>query len=104
MQIYIITGIVLTLMMIVLKPILQLLSMPLNIITFGLASFLVNAIILFLLTVFVGQVTVEPFTLPGIAFLGFAIPAIALNKWFAYLVASVVLSGVYSLLTWVTTE
>lgn len=104
LQMYIVTGIILSLMMLVLKPVLQLLSMPLNLITFGLASFLVNAIILFLLTVFVSQVSVEPFSLPGISFAGFAIPAIGLNKWFAYLVASVVLSGVYSLLTWVATD
>lgn len=104
LQIYIITGIVLALMMLILKPILNLLSMPLNLITFGFASFLVNAIILFLLTVFIAQVNVEPFTLPGIYFAGFSIPPIGLNKWFAYLVASIVLSGVYSILTWVTTE
>lgn len=103
-QTYIVTGIILTIMMLLLKPILKLLSMPLNLITFGLASFLINAVILFLLTVFVPQVTISPFTLPGISFLGFVIPPIGLNKWFAYIIASVVLSGVYSLLTWLTTE
>lgn len=91
-------------MMLILKPILDLLSMPLNLLTFGLVSFLVNAVILFFLTVFVAQVSVLPFTLPGISFVGFAIPPIALNKWFAYLVASMVLSGVYSFLTWVGTD
>lgn len=104
LQIYIITGIILSFMMVILKPVLNLISMPLNIITFGFASFLVNVVILFLLTVFVAQVSVEPFTLPGISFAGFAIPPIGLNKWFAYLVASLVLSAVYSILTWVTTD
>lgn len=103
-QTYIVTGIILSLMMLILKPVLQFLSMPLNLITFGLTSFLVNALILFLLTAFVAQVTVEAFSLPGISFVGFAIPPIGLNKWFAYLVASIVLSGVYSLITWITTE
>jgi len=101
-QTYIVTGIILSLMMLILKPVLQFLSMPLNLITFGLTSFLVNAIILFLLTALAPQVTIQAFSLPGITFLGFAIPAIALNKWFAYLVASIVLSGVYSLLIWIT--
>lgn len=104
LQIYIITGIILSLMMLILKPILEFVSMPLNAITFGLASFLVNVIILFLLTVFVGQVKVEPFSLPGISLAGFAIPAIGLNRWFAYGVASFVLSGVYSILTWIVSE
>ena len=104
LQVYIVTGIILSLMMLLLKPIIQFLSIPLNMITFGLFSFLINAIILFLLTVFVAQVTVEPFMLPGISFLGFAIPSIGLNKWFAYLVASFVISGVYSLLIWMQSE
>lgn len=104
LQAYIITGIILSLMMLILKPVLELLSMPLNIITFGLASFLVNVVILFLLTVFVSFVSVNAFTLPGISLFGFVIPPIGLNKWFAYIACSFVLSGVYSLLTWVTTE
>lgn len=103
-QTYIVTGIILSIMMLTLKPVLQLISMPLNLITFGLISFVINAIILFLLTAFVAQVSIEPFSLPGLSFLGFAIPSIPLNKWFAYLVASIVLSGVYSLLTWITTD
>ncbi len=103
-QVYILTGIILSFMMLLLKPVLHFLSMPLNVITFGLVSYLVNVIILFLLTVFVAQVSVTAFSLPGLSFAGFAIPSIGLNKWFAYLVASLVLSGVYSLLTWIATE
>lgn len=101
---YIIAGIMLSLMMLILKPILKFISIPINIITFGFFSFFLNTIILFLLTVFVSTVTVDPFTLPGIAFFGFAIPAIALNKWFAYIACSVVISGVYSILAWITAE
>jgi len=104
LQVYIVTGVILSLMMLLLKPILQFLSIPFNIVTFGLFSFLINTIILFLLTIFVSQVTVSPFTLPSISFFGFVIPAIGLNKWFAYLVASTVLSGVYSILTWLVNE
>lgn len=104
LQVYIMTGIILSLMMLILKPILHIVSMPLNLITFGLASFLVNTLILFLLAIFVPQVVVNPFTLPGISFFGFTIPAIRLNQWFAYLVASIVLSSVYSILTWLTSE
>lgn len=101
---YVIAGVALTIMMFVLKPILTILSFPFNAITFGLFSLVVNALILFLLTIFVPQITVMPFVLPKITFLGFVIPAIALNKWFAFVVASVTISGVYSLLTWITSE
>ena len=101
LQIYLVTGLILSLMMLILKPILQFLSMPLNLITFGFASFLVNAIILFLLTVFVAQVQVNGFVFPGLSFMGFATPSVPLNRWFAYIVASIVLSGVYSFLTWI---
>lgn len=101
---YIIGGIILSLMMFLLKPILSILSFPLNMITFGFFSIVVNGIILFLLTIFVPQINVYPFTIPAVSFFGFATPAIDLNKWFAFLVASLVVSGVYSLLTWLTTD
>lgn len=101
---YIIAGIALTIMMFVLKPILTILSFPFNAITFGFFSVIVNAIILFLLTIFIPQITISPFITSRIVLLGFVVPAIALNKWFAFLVASLTISGVYSLLTWVTTE
>lgn len=101
---YIIAGVSLTIMMFLLKPILQVLSFPFNAVTFGFFSFVVNAIILFLLTIFVSQITVNPFITSQITFIGFVIPAIALNKWFAFLVASLTISGVYSLLTWITSE
>ncbi len=104
LQAFVIAGIALTIMMFVLKPILTILSFPFNAITFGFFSIIVNAIILFLLTIFIPQITVNPFITSKIIFLGFIIPAIALNKWFAFVVASVTISGVYSLLTWVTTE
>lgn len=101
---YIIAGVSLTIMMFVLKPILTILSFPFNAITFGLFSIIVNAIILFLLTIFVSQITINPFITSPIVFLGFVVPALALNKWFAFVVASLAISGVYSLLTWVTTD
>lgn len=101
---YIIAGVSLTIMVFVLKPILSVLSFPFNAITFGLFSLVVNAFILFLLTIFVPQIQVNPFITARLSLLGFVIPAIALNKWFAFLVASMAISGVYSLLTWVTNE
>lgn len=103
-QAYAIAGVSLTIMMFVLKPVLTVLSFPFNAITFGFFSFIVNTIILFLLTIFIPQISVNPFITSKIVFLGFVIPAIALNKWFAFLVASVTISGVYSLLTWITSE
>lgn len=101
---YLTAGFLLSLMMLLLKPILQLISFPINAITFGFFSFVVNSIILFLLTVFDPNIHVFAFTLPSLSFLGFVTPAIGLNTWFALLVASLAVSGVYSLLTWLTTE
>lgn len=101
---YIIGGVILALMMLILRPILSILSFPINMITFGLFSFVVNAIILFLLTIFVPTIKVYPFTIPHFFFLGFSTPAIGLNKWFAFGVASVVISSVYSLISWLTTK
>lgn len=101
---YVIGGIVLSLMMLLLKPILSILSFPLNMITFGFFSIVVNGIILFLLTIFVPQIAVHPFAIPHLSLFGFSTPMIALNKWLAFLVASLVISGVYSLVSWLSAE
>lgn len=101
---YLTAGLLLSLMMLLLKPILQIISFPINALTFGFFSFIVNSIILFLLTVFDPQIHVSAFTLPSLSFLGFITPATPLNTWFALVVASLAVSGVYSLLTWLTVE
>lgn len=97
---YVLGGVVLSLMFLIIKPILNILTLPLNFITLGTFSFFINVIILYLLTVFVPSITVGPFIYSGLKFLGFIVPKIYVNTFFSYMAASLVLSGVLTFLAW----
>lgn len=97
---YIIGAVILALMFRVLKPILSIITFPLNFLTMGLFSFLINTIILYLLTVFVPNISIRAFVFNGVSFAGFVIPKFYLNTFFAFVVASIILSLIVGFLTW----
>lgn len=98
---YILGGFVLTVMSLLIKPILNLFALPLTIITMGAFSVLINVVILYLLTVFVSQISINPFTFPGTSFAEFIVPKISFNAFFSYVLASLVLSGIISFINWI---
>lgn len=63
-----IAAVVLTLLNTVVRPILKLLLLPINLITFGLFSIVLNAAILWLALAIVPGFHIDPITLFGIAF------------------------------------
>lgn len=99
---FIIGGIALSLMFLIIKPILTIITLPLNFITLGTFSFFINVIILYLLTVFVPNITINSFAFDGIKFAGFIVPKIYINTFFAFVLASLLLSFIFTFLTWLT--
>jgi putative membrane protein len=97
---YLLGGLALTILLIFIKPALNILSLPLNIITFGFFSFVTNIIIFYLLTVIVPGVSITAFTFPGISYVGFVIPSIYFNTIFAFLLVSFLQSLIVSFLAW----
>ena len=97
---YIVGGIVLSILFVLVKPILSIITLPLNIITLGLFSFLTNAIILYLLTVFVPNISIGAFRSSGFSFLGFVVPSISVSNFFAYIIASIFISFIVGFLKW----
>ena len=99
---YIIGGVALSLMFLIIKPILNIITLPLNIITLGLFSFVANAIILYLLTIVVPSISITAFLFNGFSFAGFVIPKFYVNIFFAFILSSVVISIIVGFLTWLT--
>jgi len=96
----IIAGLVLTLLMKIIKPILNLLALPLNVITLGTFSFVINVIIFYILTVLVAGIVISSFTFTGASFAGFVIPSIYFNTIFAFVLVSFLQSFMVSFLSW----
>lgn len=99
---FIIGGIILSLMFLTIKPILNIIAFPLNLVTLGLFSFFSNVIILYLLTIFYPNISVSSFKFGGLNFAGFIVPKLYLNTFFAFIVSSLVLSVIVTFLTWIT--
>lgn len=99
---YLVGGIVLTLLFFLVKPVISLISFPLNLISLGLFSFVTNALMLYILTVLVPSITIRAFEFSGLSFGGFIIPRFFLNTFFAFIVSSFILSLIMGFLTWLT--
>ena len=97
---YILGGFALTLLFILLRPVLKLLTLPLNIITLGMFSFLTNVIIFYLLTVLVVGISITSFVFPGYEYAGFVIPKFYFNTLFAFILVSFLQSLIVSFLSW----
>lgn len=102
LTVYLIGGIALSILFLIVKPILSIITLPLNIITLGLFSFLINAIILYLLTIFVANISISAFTFKGTSFAGFVIPSLYINNFFAFVIVSILLSCIVGFLRWLT--
>lgn len=94
-------GIVLSILFLLIKPLLQIISLPFNFITFGLFSFVINAVILWLLSLLVKNIVIHSFVIPGLSFAGFVVPKIAIHSIIlAYIVIAALLSLTISVIRW----
>jgi putative membrane protein len=104
LQTLIFGGVALSVLSFVLKPILNVLSAPLNLITFGLASVLSNAIILLILTKIINNIDITAFTFAGLNLGLVIIPKIHINTFFAFLVVAIAQWVVKWFLIWLCKE
>jgi len=93
-------GLMLSVMMTVIKPILNIISFPFNLMTLGFFSIFTNAFILYLLTIFVTGIMIHPYKSGGLDVFGFVIPPITFNTLFAFLVSALVLSIIVTIIKW----
>jgi uncharacterized membrane protein YvlD (DUF360 family) len=93
-------AIALTLFQLILRPILSIISFPINVVTLGLFSIVINTFILYLLTVFVDGISVVPFHYSRAEIFGFIVPVISFSMLMAYIYTSFVLSCIDSFLRW----
>jgi putative membrane protein len=93
-------GLVLTLLFLILKPILNIIGFPVNMVTLGLFNVFINALLVYLLTVFVTDISVAAFTYQKANVLGFITPIFHFNTFFAYVYTAFVLSVIDGFIRW----
>jgi len=94
-------GIVLTLTTIVIKPIINILLLPINLVTFGLFRWLGFAITLYLVTLIVPGFKLLDFAFKGISSYWFTIPPVTLTGILAFIAFSFIISTIASIGYWI---
>lgn len=93
-------GLIFALLSIFIKPVLKILSLPFNLITFGFFSFLINIIILYGVSYFIHNFKIISFHFEGLSASGFNLPPYDLSQLVSALVASVIIGTLASGLHW----
>lgn len=94
-------SVTLTLFNLLVKPLLNLLLMPINLLTLGAFKWVVNAIVLFLVTMFVEGFKILDFTFPGISFAGFIIPTLPIPFFWSLILISFCLEVISGFIFWI---
>lgn len=103
-QTLVVSGIVLGFLMLFVKPILKILFIPINFLTFGLLSWFINVVIVFLLTLIMPQVQIKTWTFPGLSYAGFLVPEMHLNYLGALIVSALLITFITNVLEFVANE
>lgn len=97
----VIAGAVLTAITIFAKPVINLLLLPLNLVTFGLFRWVSSAIALYLVELVVLQFEVNGFHFAGFANKWVEIPVLNFSGWLEYIAFAFILSIITSVIHWV---
>jgi putative membrane protein len=82
------------------KPIINILLLPLNLITLGTFRWLVNVAALFLVTMIVPDFKILSFQFSGLNYNGIVVPALSLNLFFSFVAISFLISLITGFLYW----
>lgn len=98
LKVLVLSAVFLTLANFIVKPIIKIVTLPINIITLGVFSWLIDVFILYLVTIFVAGFSINAFNFGGANLSGFIIPAIYLSKFWATVAISFLISLIVNLL------
>lgn len=94
------TALVLTFLNKAVKPLIKLLFLPINLLTLGMFRWLINVLILFLLTLIIPGFKIHSFSFSGFTYQGFSLPAMEINFFFSLVICSFFLSIFNSFFSW----
>lgn len=100
-QAYILGGIVLAIGFTIVRPIIAAISLPLNVVTIGLFSFVISAGILYVTTRIIPQIQVTSFQLPAMSLLGIDLRNVQVSGFLSFVVISATIYGFAKLITWI---
>lgn len=86
----------------ILVPLLKILFLPLNLLTLGLFSWLINVLAIYALTTIVADFVLLPYNFPGAMIAGITLPAMELTTFWVAVVASLMIGAITNFLQWLS--
>ncbi|OGY27790.1 MAG: hypothetical protein A3F33_03875 [Candidatus Woykebacteria bacterium RIFCSPHIGHO2_12_FULL_43_10] len=83
-----------------LRPLLNLLALPVNFLTFGLFGWIVNVVLLYVISRIEVGYRITSYEFPGIFYQGFVVPKVDLGTFWTAVLASLLISFLTSFLLW----
>lgn len=99
-QTILMAALIFTIITVFLKPVLELLTMPLNFLSLGLMSFVINIAMLYLLTLLLPQIHLSNWHFDGFSSFGFVIPAFNFTLFYTYALTSLSILIIVNFLNW----
>lgn len=100
LKLLLLASLALTLADTLIRPFINLLLLPLNLVTLGTFRWVSNAITLYIATLAVPSLKITAFTYPGLATGLFIIPAISFSVLWAFIIVALLISFFSSILFW----
>ncbi len=99
-QVLTLAAVVLGLVNLIVRPIVKLITLPINLLTLGIFSWLTNVLLLYLVTRLIPGFEVSAFYFPGSTYQGFIVPAMEISLFSSYILSSFLISLLTSVLGW----
>lgn len=93
-------GFSLTLINLLVKPIIKILTLPINLLTLGIFSWAIDIFMLFIVTLVVPGFSIQAFFFPGFSFSGFVLPPFYVSTFFSFIFSSIIISFLSSFFFW----
>ena len=97
---FLITGAALSLFSYFIKPVINILLLPINLITFGTFKWISSVIAIYVITLIVSGFSINNFYFQGFSSQWIDIPTISVNGFFAIILFSFTISIITSLINW----
>lgn len=94
------TAVLITIGFKILRPVINIITLPLNVITLGLFQLLVIAFIIFLVALIYPQMQIDPFQFNGVQFFGITIQPFFVSLFLSYIIISGTIYVVNRTLFW----
>lgn len=95
-------GSSLTLVNLLVKPIIKILTLPINLLTLGIFSWAIDILMLFIVTLIVPGFSIQAFFFPGASLYGFVMPSFYVSIFLSFIFGSIAISFISSFLFWLS--